>query len=79
MEGLRLDPKFKTQLLGVIEEEFGKTYGKAYDWKVLLKNSMVRRHFEDMKLLFNNASDIARIRVSIERMLEYHEKYQFEQ
>ena len=78
MDGLKLNSKFKIKLLGVIEEEFVKTYGKPYDWKFLLKNSTIRQDFEDMKLLLNNSSDVARIRVSIERMLEIHpEKYQW--
>ena len=75
---VRIDARFQSMILTVIEEEFGKTYGKPYEWKVLLRNSAIRKQYEEMNLLVSDGSDVSRFRAAIEHMLEHHDKYQWE-
>lgn len=40
---IREDPKMVSTIKGSIENEFKRSYGKPFDWHVLLKNSNIRK------------------------------------
>lgn len=37
------DPKMVSTIKGSIKDEFKRSYGKPFDWQVLLKNSNIRK------------------------------------
>ena len=39
---IREDPKMVSTIKASIEDEFKRSYGKPFDWHVLLKNSNIR-------------------------------------